>query len=416
MLNPGASSLNRNLARLLLLVGLGIGLAALVLELAVRIFVPVSDFFWETDPVLGVRLIANKHGRSVKPGLFDVPVAINSHGFRDREHSYEKPADIKRILLLGDSYVEALQVPLERSVTALLEKRLRSRDVNAETINLGVSGFGTAREYLMLREYGLKYKPDLVLLFFVGNDLLNNSARLEGKPYLPYPLLHRDRTLLRDQSGEPRFTPIVDTRSRLSFLTSFLKDHSAGFRFLRMTIDRAPDINEIFYRWGLISTISAKEADPANNFGLYEIYRNPATDTMAEARDTTQRLVLEIERLTARHNAKFAVVLVPAPWEVYPNLWQTVLDKTPAMRQVSFDLDKPSHSLTSFLRAHGIMYVDLLPGFRAHANSPALFFEPDNHWTTDGHRLAVDLMIDPVTGILEGSMDRTVRWHKVSRG
>src|SRR5262249_45412558 len=118
-MNSGASSRKSRLLALLL-GGFGLGIAALVLELAVRIFVPVSDFFCETDPVLGVKLIPNKHGRSVKPGLFDVPIEINSHGFRDREHSYDKPADIKRILILGDSYVEALQIPLDRSVTVLL--------------------------------------------------------------------------------------------------------------------------------------------------------------------------------------------------------------------------------------------------------------------------------------------------------
>jgi hypothetical protein len=114
----------------------------------------------------------------------------------------------------------------------------------AETFNMGLSGFGTGREYLMLREYGLRYQPDLVLLFFVGNDLLNNSVRLEGTPYVPYPLMNENLTLLRDAPGAPRFTPIVDTQSRFSFLTGFLKAHSEGFRLLRMTIERAPRVND----------------------------------------------------------------------------------------------------------------------------------------------------------------------------
>jgi hypothetical protein len=169
---------------------------------------------------------------------------------------------------------------------------------------------------------------------------------------------------------------------------------------LRITIDRAPDINEMLYKWGLISTLSAKEGDPANNFGLYEIYRSPETDAMAEAWAATERFVLDIERLAARHDARFAVVLVPAPWEVYPALWQTALDKLPTMRQASFDLDKPSHRLTSFLNAHGIRYVDLLPGFRAHGDSSALFFEMDNHWTPEGHRLASDLISHQLAAML----------------
>jgi hypothetical protein len=126
-----AFSRTKKVAKNLLLCGIGIGIAALLLELTVRLFVPVSDFFWETDPVLGVKFVANKRGRSVRQGIFDVPVETNSHGFRDKEHAYAKPAGTQRIVILGDSYVEALQVPVERSVAVLLEEQLRSRNVKS---------------------------------------------------------------------------------------------------------------------------------------------------------------------------------------------------------------------------------------------------------------------------------------------
>jgi hypothetical protein len=394
------SGIKKTLA-ILLLGMFGVGFAAVALELAVRLFVPVSDFFWESDPVLGVKLVANKRGRSVKPGLFDVPVEINSHGFRDREHFYEKPAGTQRIVMLGDSYIEALQVPLERTVAALLETRLRHRGIRAETINLGVSAFGTGREYLMLREHGLRYEPDLVLLFFVGNDLLNNSARLEGTPYVPYPVLNGNRTLSRDEAGEPRFTPIVDAQSRLSFMTGFLKEYSKGYRFLRMIIQGSPSVHEIFYRLGLMSTAPATKDEATNAFGLYEIYRIVETDALIEAWTVTEQLLRETKRMTEKNGARFAVVLVPAPWEVYPELWEAILNRVPAMRQVALDPDKPSRRLTSFLHAHRIAYVDLLPGFRERARSSALFFQPDNHWTADGHLVAADLVVDSVASLLK---------------
>ncbi|PYQ23833.1 MAG: hypothetical protein DMF81_07510 [Acidobacteria bacterium] len=51
---------------------------------------------------------------------------FNSHGFRDYERTWEKPPNTYRILVLGDSYVEAFQVPLERAFPALLEVRLNA--------------------------------------------------------------------------------------------------------------------------------------------------------------------------------------------------------------------------------------------------------------------------------------------------
>ncbi len=380
---------------------LGIMLAALVFEAAVRLFIPVSDVFWESDPVIGMKLIPNKRGRSIKRELFDVPVQINSHGFREREHAWEKPAGTMRVVLLGDSYIEALQVPFEQSVPALLEGRLRAAGIEAETINLGVSSLGTARQYLVLREYGLRYKPDLVLLFFVGNDLTNNSARIEGTPYFPYPVPNNDGSLARDDAGRPRFTPIIDTRSRLAFLTGFLKHYSQSYRLLRATLEGSPPVHAALFRIGLMSTPPAGGGGQPADFGLHEIYRVQDKDAWIEAWTLTENFLLDIKRLANENGAWFAVVLVPAPWEVYSEIWERMLARVPAMRQAALDLDKPSRRLTAFLDAHRIAHMNLLPAFRQRAGElPRLYFFPDSHWTSEGHRLAADLLASPVATML----------------
>src|SRR5262245_56334778 len=89
----------------LILLGFGFGLVSS--ELLVREFVPLSDFLWEFDPFIGMRLVPGKSGRSVKLGIYDTPVVVNSVGFRDRDHTVDKPAGVRRIALLGDSVVEA---------------------------------------------------------------------------------------------------------------------------------------------------------------------------------------------------------------------------------------------------------------------------------------------------------------------
>ena len=389
-----------------LVIGLGLGLAGLVFEAAVRLFVPMSDFFWEWDPVVGVKLIPNKRGRSVKPGIFDVPVEINSHGFRDREHTHEKPAATTRIVLLGDSFIEALQVPFERSVTVLLEERLHKAGISAETINLGVSGFGTVLQYLTLREYGLKYKPDLVLLFFVGNDVSDNSKRLKGLPYVPYPVLNGDGSVARDEAGRPRFTPFADQSSRLGFVASFLRDYSRSYRLLREVISRSPSVNELLYRLGLMSTPPERvNTSGPTSFGFYEIYRAEYREPWAEAWALTESLLLATRDLAEENRTRFAVVLVPAAWEVYSQWWHDILARGPAMRDVPLDLNKPSHRLASFLSAHQIPYIDLLTDFRAReADLPPLYIRGDAHWTADGHRLAAELLAGPAAVLLRAPM------------
>ncbi len=52
---------------------------------------------------------------------------------------------------------------------------------------MGRGNTGRAQQYLMLKEYGLKYKPDLVIqMFLTANDVKNNSPVLQNDPYLPY--------------------------------------------------------------------------------------------------------------------------------------------------------------------------------------------------------------------------------------
>ena len=130
----------------------------------------------------------NEKGLSSVPGAYYVNRKegysegyFNSHGFRDFERTWEKSPNTYRILVLGDSYVEAFQVPLEVGFPALLEARLNtaSHSKRFEVLALGQSGFGTAAEYMRYLNDGVRYSPDIVIVaFLTGNDILDNSKVL----------------------------------------------------------------------------------------------------------------------------------------------------------------------------------------------------------------------------------------------
>jgi hypothetical protein len=111
-------------------------------------------------------------------------VDINSHGLREREIDYEKPPGLRRVLVLGDSFVEATEVSVEEAFPRRLEAHLGDQGgPPTQVINAGAVGYGTAQEYLLLKHEGLRYQPDLVvLLFFSGNDVSDNSQLLDYPP------------------------------------------------------------------------------------------------------------------------------------------------------------------------------------------------------------------------------------------
>ncbi|MDH3981204.1 MAG: hypothetical protein OEU91_11905, partial [Gammaproteobacteria bacterium] len=168
----------------ILIVAVSLLVAALLAEVVLRQIRPVdfgrSSFFRIPHPV---------YGWVLEPGVSyinymreaPVPVSYNSNGWRDIEHAVDKPDGVTRILVLGDSFMEAYSVPFEDSLPARLQQLAGRGGQQIEVINLGVAGYGTLQEYLVYRDHGKQYQPDIVLLgFYVANDVRNNSNALES--------------------------------------------------------------------------------------------------------------------------------------------------------------------------------------------------------------------------------------------
>ena len=104
---------------------------------------------------------------------------MNKHGWRDRDRAYDNADDSFRIVYVGDSAVFGFIVPGDRIAGRVLEDRLRATGINAEVISIGVSGWGTDQQLEALREEGMRYRPDVVVIHVSENDAGDN-------------LMHRD--------------------------------------------------------------------------------------------------------------------------------------------------------------------------------------------------------------------------------
>lgn len=95
----------------------------------------------------------------------------NTQGYRS-EHDYvaDKASGKFRVLVLGDSHGAGFEVQQDESFAAALERDLQARGFDAEVFNSSVSGFGTADQLVFLRESGLSYRPNAIVLAFYAND------------------------------------------------------------------------------------------------------------------------------------------------------------------------------------------------------------------------------------------------------
>jgi hypothetical protein len=115
--------------------------------------------------------------------------------------------DTLRIAVLGDSFTEAQHVAFEDTFCSVAQRDLQAQCpfavggegkpqrlfTKVEVINFGCDGYGTTQELEILRHWVWRYAPDVVVLaFFNGNDVRNNSVVLEGDKCRPF-FVHKER-------------------------------------------------------------------------------------------------------------------------------------------------------------------------------------------------------------------------------
>lgn len=129
----------------------------------------------------------------------------NAEGHRDdREYDIPKPEGVVRIVGIGDSGMFGWGVEQGEDYMRRLEAHLNRNTAHRfEVINLAVPGYNTQQELDMLRDRGLKYEPDIVILGWCDNDfdapfLLDKPWNADGgQRSLLYSLLfYRTETLM----------------------------------------------------------------------------------------------------------------------------------------------------------------------------------------------------------------------------
>ena len=155
--------------------------ALVVGEVVLRRVTPIPPGqppLYEHDPVLGWRHKPGVSADYKRPDGRVIRVVINDKGYRGRALPQTKSRGIRRILVLGDSLTEALAVDWPDAYASQLEQHLQASGGPYEVLALGTSSYGTVHEYLVLRNEGLAYAPDLTILQVCVNDFWDNVQQL----------------------------------------------------------------------------------------------------------------------------------------------------------------------------------------------------------------------------------------------
>lgn len=376
------------IAARILAVAVGLLLPLLALEVGLRLWGPFLPGNYDTGalvrrhPTLG-HFHTPSHRAWVKTSQFTVQLDFNPMGLRDPRQSYAKPPGTFRVLALGDSYVEASQVQADETAAARLEALLgRATSTPVEVINAGVFGYGTAQELILLEEEGVKYRPDLVLLFFCHcNDIANNNYRLElingelGRALKPY-------FDLADDEEDLRLIPPPPPSPRTS-LRERLRDQSLLFNVIE---------SGVVYKFEL-----RNPKEPFNGIdGLVDPtrgkYEAKPRGEWERAWRITDAVMERLRDRAAASGARLAIIGVPE-WRMLDRAYWQKDDNKQLVGSGRGGPDAPARLLEGIARRLDVPHLDLRGDFQPRVDADGLFryyIEGDYHWTVEGNAVAAE--------------------------
>lgn len=230
-MNNGNGSYTRSLILNIVLASLSLSFLFLFFEFFVFRFVFLASDYPTLETGLEVvKYVPDQKGNYRVRFEIDSRFQINQQGWNSGHYNFTESKDKDRVIILGDSYVEALQVPFNKSFAEVLERGLGSK---WEVYRLGISGAPLSHYLWMLKKEALKYKPDIVVVNLVHNDF-SESWQAQGGEYSSSFMKYK---IGKDSNEIVDLAPTPYQPSQLSFIRTL-----AWYRFITYRFQVYPSV------------------------------------------------------------------------------------------------------------------------------------------------------------------------------
>lgn len=351
--------------------GVSLGFSLAAVELAVRVAAPQQliigrpDLYQPMDSV-GYRF---RPGVDVIVNTGDGPARIvtDSFGFRSSAAVQAEPA--VRLLLLGDSFMAALQVDHEFTLAGRMESDLSAAlGAPVQVRNAGVPGWDPPQYRTFLRSIVDREHYDMIIVAtYVGNDLV-----VEDRPYIPpFDLEPPSRFRFPRSVGWGELTAAFARP-----LNDRLEARSHAFILLKNRLD------VLRMRLGLT--------------GVYFPAGFARSDRTSPMWRVTADLLAALEELASARGIPVLYVVLPVDFQVNPALFAAYA-RGFGIDTTTIDLEQPNRLLTEVLGERGLHVVDALPALReAEGRGLRTYGRVDNHFSAGGHAVVWDVIRDDV--------------------
>ena len=323
---------------------------------------------------------------------------INSIGIRGPEIPEKKPGEY-RILLLGDSFLQADENDFEKTAGQVLQNMFSGR--NIKVIQHGMGGWSPLTELNWLIKTGLPLKPDYAVLFLIVNDFWGIHYSSDA---------HYTEEAVFDEKGLPvRFLlsekwPVWESSSIYRLLRSVnegLSEKKEAAVLDENALSKE-QIQALLSVDDFLLTPLLKAWIPDNVPMVCEMLR----DTIRLTRDpslwdagTHKRVKLtcgyikKMKGVLDEKKTGLAVTLLPVSWNISRSE-----DASGRKRWLLSHTELPMGGIEKYLRTfsaeNGIDYIDLYVPFRnfSRKNKEKLFWEGEGHWTDAGQKAVAETL------------------------
>ena len=344
-------------------INISVSLASIVLFLALFEFV-VFRFIWlaADAPRLDyvndvVRYAPHQQGVWRIRNELAAPYRINGQGWNSGVGDYarERRVGTLRIAVVGDSFIEALQVATTDSVAEVLGRNLSNDSHAVEVYRFGIGGAPLSQYVHIIEKEVASYRPDWIVVNVVHNDFDESYQFVQGRytsSFMKF-RIENGRAV-----GELPPTPWRAT----------------SMEFLR----RTATARFFLYRWQVrpqlvVDFFLPRAAKAAATHAGVDRAPAPHPDLVAVADYGTARLAAVAKSL----GASLLIVMDGDRHRIYTG-----------------DTTSPAFAYNRMMAAaaskHDVALLDLHPLFAAHwaANRRPFNFATDWHWNELGHSLA----------------------------
>ena len=156
------------------------------LEFFFRFIIPASNApnaaYDSNNMILKYEKNQNGIWRKGPFNAFQAKYRINNEGWNSKNDYQFNKSSKKRICVIGDSYVEGMQVDVDKIFPTIIENTL-NENYDIEVYSFGISGAPLSAYYNMVKYVSANYMPEIIIINLIYNDFDESIENFYDHPY-----------------------------------------------------------------------------------------------------------------------------------------------------------------------------------------------------------------------------------------